>query len=235
MLTSAGRAFSVMLLVACWAGASAAAPTACVEAIARAESAAPLPKGLLGAIALVESGRTVPEAGFVPWPWTINSPLGAFYLDDRASAVAKVEALRAEGVRNIDVGCMQVNLHHHPNAFASLDAAFDPATNVAYAMRFLTTLSGRAPSLFEAVGRYHSHTPSLGQAYAERVFGRLGQSVPAATATDRAQFYRRTRDGWLVRSGDGPWVPLAEAGSRPRTHRSTSFEGWLAGRPRRGH
>jgi hypothetical protein len=34
------------------------------------------------------------------------------------------------GIEVIDVGCMQVDLYYHPDAFA-LDAAFDPATSVA--------------------------------------------------------------------------------------------------------
>ncbi len=35
---------------------------------------------------------------------------------------------------------MQVNLGYHPEAFASLEAAFDPRRNVAYATRFLLEL-----------------------------------------------------------------------------------------------
>ena len=37
------------------------------------------------------------------------------------------------GVRLMDVGCMQVNLQMHPDAFPSLDAAFDPAAIRAHA------------------------------------------------------------------------------------------------------
>ena len=35
---------------------------------------------------------------------------------------------------------MQVNLMHHPNAFADLDEAFDPAANARYAVTFLSAL-----------------------------------------------------------------------------------------------
>ena len=51
-----------------------------------------------------------------------------------------MRAVQAQGVRSIDIGCMQVNLMHHPNAFATLDAAFDPLANALYAARFLTEL-----------------------------------------------------------------------------------------------
>ena len=58
----------------------------------------------------------------------------------RREAVAAVRGLQARGVRSIDVGCMQVNLMHHPDAFPSLDVAFDPQANAAYAARFLKEL-----------------------------------------------------------------------------------------------
>ena len=35
---------------------------------------------------------------------------------------------------------MQINLFHHPDAFASLDAAFDPMDNIAYGADFLRRL-----------------------------------------------------------------------------------------------
>ena len=214
-----------------------AARDACIEAIAVTERTQSVPPGLLRAIALVESGRRVADGGFVPWPWTINSPAGAFYLASRAEAVAKVEALRGQGIRNIDVGCMQVNLFHHPDAFPSLAAAFDPAQNVAYAARFLGALQGTAPSLFDAVGRYHSHTPSRARPYAERVFARWGRTAPLdldeETVAGAPQFYRRAGDGWLVRTGDGSWQPLAAVGGRPRALGTGALDGWLAGRPRR--
>ena len=68
-----------------------------------------------------------------PWSWTINWPAGFFYLPTRAAAVAKVTELQGAGHGNSDVGCMQIDLHHHPGAFASLDQTVDPDTNFAYA------------------------------------------------------------------------------------------------------
>ena len=37
-----------------------------------------------------------------------------------AAAIAAVTRLRARGIRNIDVGCMQVNLHYHGQHFETL-------------------------------------------------------------------------------------------------------------------
>jgi hypothetical protein len=72
-------------------------------------------------------------------------------------------------VRSIDVGCMQVNLRHHPNAFASLEEAFDPAANARYAARFLTELHATRNDWLRAAAHYHSHTPQFADAYRARV------------------------------------------------------------------
>ena len=87
-----------------------------------------------------------------PWPWTVNAEgQGAFY-DTKAEAVAAVRAMQARGVRSIDVGCGQINLMHHPDAFASLEQAFDPQANAAYAARFLKELSRADRRLAEGGG-----------------------------------------------------------------------------------
>ncbi|TVQ33555.1 MAG: lytic transglycosylase domain-containing protein [Geminicoccaceae bacterium] len=159
----------------------------CLQAIADEERRHDwLPPGLLTSIALVESAyRPAGQNRTVPWPWTINSPHGAFYLPSRGAAVAQVEALQRAGVRNIDVGCMQVNLMHHPRAFRSLHDAFEPRHNVRYATAFLQSLYAANGSLFQAVGRYHSSTPTLRDAYAQRVFARWGKAPEVTTVRSR--------------------------------------------------
>ncbi len=92
------------------------------------------------------------------------------FLPSRAAAIREVRDLQARGVRNIDVGCMQVNLYHHPDAFESLEAAFDPAVNVAYAAEFLVDLRQEARSWTRAVGQYHSRQAIRGNSYRAKVF-----------------------------------------------------------------
>jgi hypothetical protein len=87
------------------------------------------------------------------------------FLPSKAAAVAEVKKLQARGVRNIDVGCMQVNLLAHPDAFANLDEAFEPRTNVAYAGRFLVSLYGSTQNWATAGAYYHSQTPSEAAPY----------------------------------------------------------------------
>jgi hypothetical protein len=142
----------------------------CRAAIARAERDAGIPSGLLQAIGQVESGRRNPETGTRgPWPWTLNAEGRGQFFPHREAALAAVRELQARGVRIIDVGCMQVNLHHHPRAFATLEDAFDPTSNARYAARFLGELFTARPDWMTAAGHYHSHTPELAEAYRGRV------------------------------------------------------------------
>src|SRR5438270_11402748 len=64
---------------------------------------------------------------------------------------------------------MQVNLMHHPNAFPTLEQAFDPQTNATYAAHFLTQLFGQSHDWAKAAALYHSATPELGADYQRRV------------------------------------------------------------------
>lgn len=141
----------------------------CRPAIAMAEAGAAIPPRLLSAIGRVESGRRGADGRLAPWPWTINAEGQGHFFDSKAEAVAAVRALQARGVRSIDVGCLQVNLMHHPDAFASLDAAFDPGANAAYAARFLAQLHDQLGTWPKAAGAYHSQTPELGEDYRNRV------------------------------------------------------------------
>ena len=147
---------------------------ACDNAIATAQHSLRGPDKLLSAISRVESGRLDPVTKRVrAWPWTINvEGVGSFF-DTKEQVIAAVQALQARGVRSIDVGCMQVNLMHHPRAFATLDEAFEPATNTAYAARFLLALHGQFRDWNLATAAYHSQEPTRGEEYQRLVFGRV--------------------------------------------------------------
>jgi hypothetical protein len=141
----------------------------CRAAIRLAERAAGIPLQLMAAIGRVESGRPGPDGRINPWPWSINVEGVGHVFETKPQAIAAVRALQARGIRSIDVGCMQVNLQQHPDAFASLEAAFDPAINAAYAARFLTELRAQSGSWEEAAGLYHSATPALKAGYRHKV------------------------------------------------------------------
>lgn len=143
----------------------------CRQETARAETARDLPPHLLAAIARTESGRWhAGRSENLAWPWTVMAEGKGRFLPSKAAAVQEVRDLQARGVRNIDVGCMQVNLYHHPDAFESLEAAFDPAVNVAYAAEFLVELRQEARSWTRAVGQYHSRQAIRSNSYRAKVF-----------------------------------------------------------------
>jgi hypothetical protein len=161
----------------------AAAGQLCLAAGALVEREANLPARLMAAIARVESGRRDPATGTIqPWPWAINAEgRGSFY-PDKAAAIAAVRSLQAQGVRSIDIGCMQINLRHHPTAFASLEEAFDPLANARYAARFLTELQATRNDWLDAAAGYHSQTPEFAAPYRMRVAAAWAaeQGMPAA-------------------------------------------------------
>jgi hypothetical protein len=144
--------------------------TMCAKATNRIERLEGIPRQLLRAISKAESGRFHKERQVVmAWPWTVMAEGRGRYLESKTAAIVEVERLRARGVRNIDVGCMQVNLMHHPQAFASLDDAFDPLTNVRYAASFLKRLAVEQGSWAKAAAYYHSQNPTRYRAYRSKV------------------------------------------------------------------
>ena len=181
----------------------------CASAIGHAERERKIPNDLLTAIARTESGRwdASREAVFA-WPWTVtNGPDGRFF-PTKAKAIAHVRDLQARGIRNIDVGCMQINLRHHPNAFPDLDTAFDPEVNTAYAARFLDGLFKAHKSWGEAIRRYHSGNTKFNRPYHEKVARAWNaarqdsaeahrQSVIAAHLAQRAR-WRAEREAQLA-------------------------------------
>jgi hypothetical protein len=138
----------------------------CLKHFARQERQQGIPRQLLFAVASTESGRWHDGAGVaLPWPWTVNAEGKGYYFANKSEAIAAVVRLRSQGVSSIDVGCMQINLKYHPNAFTSLTQAFDPERNVNYAANFLKNNYDELQSWRSAVAAYHSRNPNLGNNY----------------------------------------------------------------------
>ncbi len=160
----------------------------CERAIAAASASHQLPAGLLNAIATVESGRLDPRTGTLkPWPWTIDANGAGSMYDSAPSAVQAAAAFEAAGITSLDIGCLQVNLAQHPDAFQSLAQAFDPAANAEYAAAFLNSLEQKFGNWPQAVAAYHSQTPALGQPYAAKVYA-AWQAAPDAAPAALAAF-----------------------------------------------
>jgi hypothetical protein len=159
----------------------------CERAGREAERSMGLPEGLLLAIGRVESGRWDPVLRrVVPWPWAIDAAGSGELLGSKPEAVAQARLLLASLGPSLDVGCFQISLRHHPDAFADLNQAFDPVENARYAAHFLVSLRQRLGSWESAVAAYHSALPEQGIPYRQRVFAQWmeGTGLPRAAATD---------------------------------------------------
>jgi hypothetical protein len=154
----------------------------CEQAGRAAEQQFGVPPGLLLAIGRVESGRW--DAGLgrvVPWPWTVDVEGEGRQFDNSSDAVNATRAAQAAGRHSVDVGCFQVSLLHHPDAFADLDQAFDPQANAQYAARFLASLQARLGNWQDATAAYHSATHELGLPYRQRVFAAWSGTPPVSS------------------------------------------------------
>jgi len=142
----------------------------CRRLTAKAEGQLRLPRHILGAIALAESGRwDAQKQEKTAWPWTVYAEGRGRYFESKAAALAVVRKLQARGVTNIDVGCMQINLYHHGKAFAALEDALDPVSNVDYAGNLLKSLQRQTRSWSMAIGYYHSRTARYNRPYRRKV------------------------------------------------------------------
>ena len=176
----------------------------CRAAIRAAERGRTLPPYLLNAIGRVETGRSDPVTGRVhPWPWSINAEGRDLIFDSKAEAVAGARQLLARGVKSFDVGCMQVNMMYHPDAFRDLDEAFDPLANARYAADFLTTLKDQTGNWQDASAGYHSLNPDLGRPYRAKV-----EQALVAEARDAGDFASLPA---LASAGDAVGTPMISA------------------------
>lgn len=142
----------------------------CESEVLRAEQKYNIPPRLLLAIATVESGRQEKFDKKRPWPWTICANKRGYFCSTKTAAIATVKRLIARGIKNIDVGCMQVNLLHHSDAFKNLEEAFTPHNNVNYAARLFCSLKETYNSWTHAVGYYHSKNEKFYKPYCTRVY-----------------------------------------------------------------
>ena len=150
---------------------------ACVGAILDAQDQYRIPDNLMLAIGIQEAGRQV-DGQVTVWPWAVNAEGKGIFFPTKDQAVDWVRTQLAQGMRSIDVGCMQVNLHWHGAAFASLEEAFDPVANARYAARFLTDLNRQDGDWWEAAGSYHSRTAE----HRDRYLGALVRNHRVANA-----------------------------------------------------
>jgi hypothetical protein len=143
----------------------------CTRAVNFYERKYNLPKNLLHSVATVESGRWNHEhRRLLPWPWTLNVEGRPYYFDNKKEAVKFLKGILAQGIEQVDVGCMQVNWHYHGKKhFKKAENAFNPVLNVEYAAQLLAQNHEKVGNWKRAVAIYHSKTADKGNNYAAKV------------------------------------------------------------------
>ncbi len=174
----------LMLGCALWSAAaqaddpSLATAQECTRHLPTMERLYNIPAHWLAAIASTESGRYSPQLRLsVPWPWTINVAGQGHWFDTKQEAIQAVQKYQAQGIKSIDVGCMQVNLMYHGENFANLSQAFEPIYNISYAAKFLRSHYNNTNSWTKATAAYHSMQSSRGADYYRKVYQKWQQVV----------------------------------------------------------
>jgi soluble lytic murein transglycosylase-like protein len=150
----------------------------------RASAHSGVPLNVLYSVGLTETGHRG-ELG----PYDMNVDGREIHSDTLSEAMARFAAVRAQGARFIDVGCMQINFRFHGGRFGSVADMFDPARNVDYAASYLKTLKAETGAWTLAVARYNA-----------------GPDNPEAERTYVCAVIRN-----MVASGFGQWTASARA------------------------
>ena len=129
-----------------------------------------VPHRILYAIALTESQRMITAGVIRPWPWTLNVAGQGRYFDSARSMQQAVYEATSQGVTNIDIGLMQINVGYHLHRAYSLDDLMRPQDNLNIAAEILLD-EWRAcdGDWWCAVGRYHSRDQRRARHYRSKV------------------------------------------------------------------
>ncbi|MDR1366154.1 MAG: lytic transglycosylase domain-containing protein [Holosporales bacterium] len=171
-----------------------------------------IPPNLLKAISLVESGRYRRSIGKAEaYPWTICVNGRGSFCTDRLAAVTKIQQLKNQDQRNIDVGLMQINLKLYGRHFASVNDMIDPAKNVDFAAGMLKRLYNKTGSWRSAVALYHSRNKKHNIPYTNKVFVALDQIRRGSISAKKpARVMLSSMRGGNGRSGNNPRLPLGK-------------------------
>lgn len=139
----------------------------------KAEARYQLPKALLYAIALTESGTTLRSGQYVPWPWTLNVQGEPRFFPTRKAALRNLYRLKQKGIRSVDIGLSQINWRWHSDKFATFNDALDPEKNIMVAAAILSNCYRQRQQWVKAVGCYHSpNNKERARRYAKKVYAK---------------------------------------------------------------
>ena len=218
----------------------AAVMAICRNAAVKAADRHGIPREVLVAITLVETG-TNRDGAYGAWPWTVNVAGKGFWLESRAAALLHAQRALARGQPSFDVGCFQLNYKWHGQHFASIDHMFEPGPSGAYAARFVKDLHREPGDWIKASGLYHSRTPKYSKKYRKLVaqtIARMGGKVPQPTQVAAADLEDdpAPRQRVFRVNGSGGLFPVSNQGQvrAPQNRRAAGSVGTLVLRRGKG-
>lgn len=119
-----------------------------------------IPRGLLSAIVGVESGFN---------PTAINIEGKTVTINDKSEVIKTIKNALNQGVTNIDVGIAQINYRWHKDNFKNIEEMLNPATNIEYAAKLLSSLFKQHGTWHKAIRHYHSANPNHHKQYSRKV------------------------------------------------------------------
>ncbi|MFV3131993.1 transglycosylase SLT domain-containing protein [Niveispirillum sp. KHB5.9] len=140
----------------------------CLDHIVDAEKEFNIPKGVLMAVSLVESG-----GGGTPSPFIMNVRGRVVIPRTEAEAATYLRDNKGNLRGSVYAGCMQLSLAHHKQAFRPVEKIVNPEANVRYAAKYLIDLRRETGSWAAAVTRYNGSSGTKAAAYQCKIKNQL--------------------------------------------------------------
>lgn len=140
-------------------GAFADKPTL-LDVFADVEARYRIPKGLLLSIGRVESSLN---------PLALNINGNPAKANNWIEMIRIIRKSQGQGITNIDIGIMQLNMRWHRDEFKLLTDMLDPQKNIEYAARLLVKLKRQHKDWRLALRYYHSANPEHNRKYSKKV------------------------------------------------------------------
>jgi hypothetical protein len=173
--------------------------TQCRTHIENAEKKHDIPHKLLEAVATAESGIS---------PWVVNYQGRARFFSSKEEAAKHIRDLHKKGIKNINIGCMQLHAPSHLKRFSSLEDMLEPENNIAYAAKLLGQLKRKHGSIEKAIKYYHSTSSAYNEPYKNkilRIWKKLqNQSSTSQKVIQTSASSPKTKKKHNVKLGFGP-------------------------------
>ncbi|MES2252755.1 MAG: transglycosylase SLT domain-containing protein [Pseudomonadota bacterium] len=155
--------------------------TDCREIISEIEAVYSIPKNLLAAVAMVESGQK---------PFAVYARGKSRFFASQEEAVKYVTVQKQKG-GNLYVGPMQICMKSHGRAFESVEHALNPRANINFAAKLLQTLRAKHGSWRKAVMYYNASSHRV--SYTNRVMKLWGGDENSGSAVNAQKVHKKIR------------------------------------------